>query len=205
MSSSKPPSIHKGHKIHTGLGHLRIIGGEWRSRRLSFPDVPGLRPTPDRVRETVFNWLAPYIEGARVLDPFVGSGALYLEALSRGASSGLALDNNSAAVSSLREHLGTLRCSIGKAAKDDALRYLETQPAEQFDVIFLDPPFHQNLLVPACALLEERDWLADNAWIYTESETAPSTLGLPGNWRLHREKKAGQVYYALWERSVAAA
>ena len=205
MSSSKPPSIHKGHKIHTGLGHLRIIGGEWRSRRLSFPDVPGLRPTPDRVRETVFNWLAPYIEGARVLDPFVGSGALYLEALSRGASSGLALDNNSAAVSSLREHLGTLRCSIGKAAKDDALRYLETQPAEQFDVIFLDPPFHQNLLVPACTLLEERNWLADNAWIYTESETAPSTLGLPGNWRLHREKKAGQVHYALWERSVAAA
>jgi 16S rRNA (guanine966-N2)-methyltransferase len=135
----------------------------------------------------------------------VGSGALYLEALSRGASSGLALDNNSAAVSSLREHLGTLRCSIGKAAKDDALRYLETQPAEQFDVIFLDPPFHQNLLVPACTLLEERNWLADNAWIYTESETAPSTLGLPGNWRLHREKKAGQVHYALWERSVAAA
>ena len=205
MSTNQPPRIHKGHKIHTGLGHLRIIGGEWRSRRLSFPDVPGLRPTPDRVRETVFNWLAPYIEGARVLDPFVGSGALYLEALSRGASSGLALDNNSAAVSSLREHLGTLRCSIGKAAKDDALRYLETQPAEQFDVIFLDPPFHQNLLVPACTLLEERDWLADNAWIYTESETAPSTLGLPGNWRLHREKKAGQVHYALWERSVAAA
>ncbi|HEY0287491.1 MAG TPA: 16S rRNA (guanine(966)-N(2))-methyltransferase RsmD [Pseudomonas sp.] len=204
MPSSKPPSIHKGHKIHTGLGHLRIIGGQWRSRRLSFPDGPGLRPTPDRVRETLFNWLAPYIEGARVLDPFVGSGALYLEALSRGASMGLALDSNSAAISSLREHLGTLHCTVGKTAKDDALRYLETQPAEPFDVIFLDPPFHQNLLVPACTLLEERNWLADDAWIYTESEIAPSTLGLPGNWRLHREKKAGQVHYALWERSVIA-
>jgi 16S rRNA (guanine966-N2)-methyltransferase len=203
-STSKPPRIHKGHKIHTGLGQLRIIGGEWRSRRLSFPDGAGLRPTPDRVRETLFNWLAPYIEGARVLDPFAGSGALYLEALSRGASMGLALDTNSAAISSLREHLGTLRCTVGKTHATDALRYLETQPAEQFDVIFLDPPFHQNLLTPACTLLEERNWLANDAWIYTESETAPSTLGMPATWRLHREKKAGQVYYALWERSVAA-
>ncbi|MBD8122471.1 MULTISPECIES: 16S rRNA (guanine(966)-N(2))-methyltransferase RsmD [Pseudomonas] len=203
-STSKPPRIHKGHKIHTGLGQLRIIGGEWRSRRLSFPDAPGLRPTPDRVRETLFNWLAPYIEGARVLDPFAGSGALYLEALSRGASMGLALDTNSMAISSLREHLGTLRCTVGKTATGDALRHLETQPAEQFDVVFLDPPFHQDLLMPACTLLEDRNWLADNAWIYTESETAPSGLGMPANWRLHREKKAGQVHYALWERSVAA-
>jgi 16S rRNA (guanine966-N2)-methyltransferase len=117
---------------------------------------------------------------------------------------GLALDTNSTAISSLREHLGTLRCTVGKTATSDALRYLETQPAEQFDVVFLDPPFHQNLLTPACTLLEERQWLADDAWVYTESETAPSTLGMPGNWRLHREKKAGQVYYALWERSVGA-
>ncbi|MFJ3485681.1 16S rRNA (guanine(966)-N(2))-methyltransferase RsmD [Pseudomonas sp. NPDC090202] len=203
MTSTSKPRIHKGAKIHSGLGHLRIIGGEWRSRRLSFPDAPGLRPTPDRVRETLFNWLAPYIEGARVLDPFAGSGALYLEALSRGASMGLALDANSVAISSLREHLGTLRCTVGRTAATDALRYLETQPAEQFDVVFLDPPFHQNLLAPACALLESRGWLADDTWIYTESETAPSTLGMPGNWRLHREKKAGQVYYALWERSAA--
>lgn len=203
MTSTSKPRIHKGPKIHGGQGQLRIIGGEWRSRRLSFPDAPGLRPTPDRVRETLFNWLAPYIEGARVLDPFAGSGALYLEALSRGASMGLALDANSVAISSLREHLGTLRCTVGRTAATDALRYLETQPAEQFDVVFLDPPFHQNLLAPACALLESRGWLADDTWIYTESETAPSTLGMPGNWRLHREKKAGQVYYALWERSAA--
>src|ERR1700712_674091 len=113
-STSKPPRIHKGHKIHTGLGQLRIIGGQWRSRRLSFPDAPGLRPTPDRVRETLFNWLAPYIEGAKVLDPFAGSGALYLEALSRGAGLGLALDNNAAAIAALRKNLELLECSVGQ-------------------------------------------------------------------------------------------
>ena len=189
-------------KAHHGIGQLRIIGGEWRSRRLSFPDGPGLRPTPDRVRETLFNWLAPYVAGARVLDPFAGSGALFLEALSRGAVAGLALDSNGMAISSLREHLGTLRCSVGQVQQTDALRYLEAQPATAFDLVFLDPPFNQNLLPATCTLLEERQWLADDAWIYTESETPPSTLGLPGNWRLHREKKAGQVYYALWQRSA---
>jgi 16S rRNA (guanine966-N2)-methyltransferase len=187
------------------VGQLRIIGGQWRSRKLSFPDVVGLRPTPDRVRETLFNWLAPYIEGAKVLDPFAGSGALFLESLSRGAALGQALDASNVAVSSLREHLGTLRCTTGHVQTADALRYLETQPASAFDVVFLDPPFNQNLLPTVCALLEERQWLADDAWVYTESETAPSTLGLPGNWRLHREQKSGRVYYALWQRTVQTA
>ncbi|MBX8598984.1 16S rRNA (guanine(966)-N(2))-methyltransferase RsmD [Pseudomonas cichorii] len=187
-------------KTHNGLGQLRIIGGEWGSRRLTFPDAPGLRPTPDRVRETLFNWLAPYIAGAKVLDVFTGSGALYFEALSRGASMGLALDSNAVAIASLRQNLNLLNCTTGQIAQADALRHLETAAATPFDVVFLDPPFHQGLLASACALLESRGWLAENAWIYTESENAPSTTGLPGNWRLHREKKAGQVHYALWER-----
>jgi 16S rRNA (guanine966-N2)-methyltransferase len=187
-------------KGHSGLGQLRIIGGEWGSRKLTFTDAPGLRPTPDRVRETLFNWLAMHIAGARVLDVFAGSGALFLEALSRGASKGLALDNSAAAVTSLRQNLAMLKCTTGQVVQSDSLRHLETQPAEPFDVVFLDPPFHQNLLASACALLESQGWLADNAWIYTESETPPSTTGLPGTWRLHREKKAGQVYYALWQR-----
>ncbi|GFM87446.1 ribosomal RNA small subunit methyltransferase D [Pseudomonas cichorii] len=187
-------------KTHNGLGQLRIIGGEWGSRRLTFPDAPGLRPTPDRVRETLFNWLASYIAGAKVLDVFTGSGALYFEALSRGASMGLALDSNAAAIASLRQNLNLLNCTTGQIAQADALRHLETATATQFDVVFLDPPFHQGLLASACTLLESRGWLAGNAWIYTESENAPSTTGLPGNWRLHREKKAGQVYYALWQR-----
>jgi len=204
MASPSRPSKKPAHP-HNGVNQLRIIGGEWRSRRLSFPDVPGLRPTPDRVRETLFNWLAPYVAGAKVLDPFTGSGALFLEALSRGAAMGQALDASHVAVSSLREHLGTLRCSVGQVQTADALRYLETQAATAFDLVFLDPPFNQNLLPGVCALLEERQWLADDAWVYTESEAAPSGLGLPGNWRLHREQKSGQVYYALWQRSAGIA
>jgi 16S rRNA (guanine966-N2)-methyltransferase len=185
---------------HGGQGQLRIIGGQWRSRRVSFPDSPGLRPTPDRVRETLFNWLAPYVAGARVLDPFAGSGALYLEALSRGASMGLALDNNAAAIASLRDNLTLLKCPVGQLMQGDAVRYLENQSPQPFDLVFLDPPFHQHLLQPVCTLLEDKGWLADRAWIYTESETPPSSLGLPAGWKLHREKKAGQVYYALWAK-----
>lgn len=184
-------------------GQLRIIGGEWRSRRLSFPEAPGLRPTTDRVRETLFNWLAPHVEGARVLDPFAGSGALLLEALSRGAARGLALELNPAAAAALRDNLALLRAGNAEVRLGDALQQLQGAGAEPFDLVFLDPPFHQELLVPACRLLEERGWLAADAWIYTESESAPSGLGLPGNWRLHREKHAGQVHYALWQREAA--
>lgn len=200
---TRTPS-HKAVPAHSGQGQLRIIGGQWRSRQFDFPMAHGLRPTPNRVRETLFNWLAPYVEGAKVLDVFAGSGALFLEALSRGAGSALALDLNSAAINSLRGHLLTLRCDNGQLLQTDALRHLEQQPATPFDLVFLDPPFSQGLLLPACTLLEEKGWLAREAWIYTESENPPSSLGLPGNWRLHREQKAGQVYYALWERSAVA-
>ena len=200
---TRTPS-HKAVPAHGGQGQLRIIGGQWRSRQFNFPMAHGLRPTPNRVRETLFNWLAPYVEGAKVLDLFAGSGALFLEALSRGAGSALALDLNSAAINSLRGHLLTLRCDNGQLLQTDALRHLEQQPATPFDLVFLDPPFSQGLLLPACTLLEEKGWLASDAWVYTESENPPSSLGLPGNWRLHREQKAGQVYYALWERSAVA-
>jgi 16S rRNA (guanine966-N2)-methyltransferase len=196
----KRTSAPKAAPAHGGDGQLRIIAGQWRSRQFNFPMAAGLRPTPNRVRETLFNWLAPYVEGAKVLDLFAGSGALFLEALSRGAGSALAVDMNNAAISSLRGHLQTLRCENGQLLNSDALRYLEQQTATPFDLIFLDPPFSQNLLLPACTLLEQNGWLAADAWIYTESENPPSSLGLPGNWRLHREQKAGQVYYALWQR-----
>ncbi len=200
---ARRPTSGKAPVAHGGDGQLRIIAGQWRSRQFTFPMAHGLRPTPNRVRETLFNWLAPYVEAARVLDPFAGSGALFLEALSRGAGSALALDLNPAAVTSLRGHLATLRCDNGQVLQSDALAYLQTQPATPFDLVFLDPPFSQDLLLPACTLLEERGWLADDAWVYTESEQVPSSLGMPGNWRLHREQKAGQVHYALWERRSA--
>lgn len=179
---------------------IRIIGGEWRSRKLTVPDAPGLRPTPDRVRETLFNWLAPYIGGARVLDAFTGSGALFLEALSRGASSGIALDLNTEAINNLRRNLELLDCDSAEVLRADALQYLSNTAERGFDIVLLDPPFHQDLLLTACQLLESNNWLNERAWIYTESEQAPSSLGVPNTWRLHREKHTGQVYYALWQK-----
>lgn len=200
MRKRSPTSRTASAQAHGGDGQLRIIAGQWRSRQFSFPMAAGLRPTPNRVRETLFNWLAPYVEGARVLDAFTGSGALFLEALSRGAGCALALDLSHAAISRLREHLQTLRCDNGQLLNTDALRYLQQQATTPFDLVFLDPPFGQDLLLPAGTLLEDQGWLAADAWIYTESEHPPSSLGLPGNWRLHREQKAGQVHYALWQR-----
>src|SRR3546814_10278940 len=115
-----------------------------------------------------------------LLDPFTGSGAIYLEALSRGASMALALDVNANAIASLRKHLDTLNCGHGQLLQSDALRYLETQTPTAFDLVFLDPPFNKNLLQPACELLETKGWLAEHAWVYTDSEALPSSLGLPG-------------------------
>ncbi len=183
----------------TRSSQVRIIGGQWRSRKLSVPDAPGLRPTPDRVRETLFNWLAPYIQGARVLDAFAGSGALFLEALSRGASTSLALDVNSDAIDNLRSNLALLQCDNAEVVRVDALQYLSASSEQGFDIVLLDPPFHQDLLLNTCELLETNLWLNPRAWIYTESEQAPSTLGVPNTWRLHREKHTGQVHYALWQ------
>lgn len=179
---------------------IRIIGGEWRSRKLTVPDAPGLRPTPDRVRETLFNWLAPTIQGARVLDAFTGSGALFLEALSRGASTGVAIDANTDAVNNLRRNLAVLQCDDAQVLRMDSLHYLSNQTEQGFDIVLLDPPFHQDLLLSACQLLEDNNWLNKDAWIYTESEQAPSSLGVPSTWRLHREKHTGQVHYALWQK-----
>lgn len=184
----------------TRSSQVRIIGGQWRSRKLTVPDAPGLRPTPDRVRETLFNWLASYIGGARVLDAFAGSGALFLEAMSRGASTGLALDSNTEAISNLRSNLALLDCKDAEALQVDSLQYLSSSPERGFDIVLLDPPFHQDLLLKACELLEANHWLNERAWIYTESEQAPSSLGVPNTWRLHREKHTGQVHYALWQK-----
>ena len=183
----------------TGSNQLRIIGGQWRSRRLAFPDVPGLRPTPDRVRETLYNWLAAHINGAHLLDCFAGSGALFLEGLSRGATGGTALELNRNAVTSLRDNLQLLDASQGEVIHTDSLHWLGQSASRQFDLVLLDPPFHQGLLQRSCQLVQEQGWLAPDALIYTESEQPPSTLGLPASWQLHREKHSGQVYYALWK------
>ena len=185
-----------------GNSQVRIIGGQWRSRKLTVPDAPGLRPTPDRVRETLFNWLAPTIQGARVLDAFTGSGALFLEALSRGASTGLALDLHAPAIHNLRSNLALLNCDNAQALHVNSLEYLSHTATSGFDIVLLDPPFHGDLLLSTCELLENNAWLNARAWIYTESEQSPSSLGVPSTWRLHREKHTGQVHYALWQKQA---
>ncbi|MCK9529241.1 MAG: 16S rRNA (guanine(966)-N(2))-methyltransferase RsmD [Thiohalobacteraceae bacterium] len=178
-----------------GNNRLRIIGGRWRGRRVSFPDVEGLRPSPDRVRETLFNWLMPVIEGARCLDLFSGSGAFGLEALSRGAARVVLVDRDGAAIANLREQLGTLQAEGAALHQADALTFLAGTP-EPFDVVFLDPPYHKGLLAPCLARLGE-GWLAPGARVYIEAEAEMTELPMPEGWVLLRSKQAGQVGYHL--------
>lgn len=177
--------------------HLRIIGGRWRSRRLAFPDVPGLRPTPDRVRETVFNWLQPVIAGAHCLDLFAGSGALGFEAASRGAGEVVLVDREHKVVERLRENARLLGATGVQVVQADALRYLNERPAQPFDIVFLDPPFGHNVLAPVCRKLEANGWLRDQARIYMEAEKTLDVQDIPANWRIVRSKAAGQVGYHL--------
>ncbi len=179
-------------------GELRIIGGRWRGRRFPVPDLPGLRPTPDRVRETLFNWLQPVIVGARCLVLFSGSGALALEALSRGAAEAVAVESNASAVVALRAAAARFGAEGLRIDHADALSYLKGTP-RPFDVVFLDPPFAADLLVQAQTALV-RGWLAHPAWIYLESAPGQEDGGLPEGWETWREKRAGDVVFRLARR-----
>lgn len=179
-----------------GENQLRIIGGEWRGRKLRFPDVEGLRPTTDRVRETLFNWLAPMIAGARCLDLFAGSGALGLEALSRGAAAVQFVDRDRRTVQSLRDNLALLKSGRGEVLQVDALTFLRGE-ARPYDLIFLDPPFRQGLLQPCLEQLCQGGWLAEHGRIYIEVEQELGEPALPYGWEMVRRKQAGQVIYGL--------
>ena len=191
-----------GDRRDTDKGRLRIIGGLWRGRKLQFVASPGLRPTPDRVRETLFNWLSAVIHGSRCLDLFSGSGALGLEALSRGAGHCVFIDSAGSAINAIRQHLDTLACSTADTCQCDGLHWLRENPSpgQAFDIVFLDPPFQQQLLAPACELLETRGWLAPSAHIYLESGAGEDTPAVPPGWELKREKQAGEVRYQLFVR-----
>lgn len=188
----------KGARKAGGSNTLRIIGGQWRGRKLHFPDGEGLRPTTDRVRETVFNWLQPVIAGARCLDLFSGSGALGLEALSRGAGEVLFIERNPQAVKALKENLALVQAANAEVHQGDALAYLRSEP-KPFDVVFLDPPFRQDLLTPALKLLAEGGWVTTGSRIYLELESEQGEPVLPPGWTLLRSKQAGQVAYHLAE------
>lgn len=182
-----------------GAGQIRIIGGQWRGRKLPVPDSAGLRPTTDRVRETLFNWLAPYIQQARCLDCFAGSGALGLEALSRYAGSATLLELERPVAQQLEKNLQTLRASDAEVINTNTLDWL-ANAGEAYDVVFIDPPFRQGLLNQTLQLLEQNGWLAENAMIYVEREVEQGALQVPASWELHREKIAGQVAYRLYHR-----
>jgi 16S rRNA (guanine966-N2)-methyltransferase len=188
-------------------GELRIIAGRWRSRKIQFPETAGLRPTPNRVRETLFNWLQPRLPGARCLDLFAGSGALAFEALSRGAGEVVLVERNPDVAAALRRNLALLEAANAELLETDALALLERAPARAFDIVFLDPPFHpdpgaDDLLAHCCALLDGRGWLAPLGLVYLEvpADRAPP---LPPGWSLIRSKRAGQVGYHLVRCSVA--
>lgn len=200
MTPSRPSFKSSPGQPLNSAGQLRIIGGSWRGRKLSFPDVDGLRPTGDRVRETLFNWLAPEIQSARCMDLFAGSGALGLEALSRGASLGVLVECNTKACAHLRTNLQMLKADNGLVVHEDALSLLrQGNTQEPYHIVFIDPPFSLNLWQAVIDALEAGNWLADDATIYIESGRE-SVYQLPINWQLHREKYAGQVCYRLFYR-----
>jgi 16S rRNA (guanine966-N2)-methyltransferase len=180
---------------------LRIIGGSWRGRKLRFPRAPDIRPTPDRVRETLFNWLGARVQGARCLDLFAGSGALGLEALSRGAAEVIFVERDAAAARELHARLADWGAVGGAVERADALRYLERE-ARPFEVAFLDPPFASPLLATAAARLEAGGWLAPGARIYVECAARDGPPPLPAGWAALKAKQAGEVGYHLFARGA---
>ena len=185
-------------------GKVRIIGGSLRGSKLAVPDLPGLRPTPDRVRETLFNWLMPVIDGARCLDLFAGTGALGIEALSRGAAWVDFVETDGGLAQALRGNLARLRQSQAGVRGGEALTLLRSPPQRAYDIVFVDPPFSAALWQDAAQALEAHGWLRDPAWVYLEM-AADARAALPTNWQLHRESVAGAVRFALYRRQGASA
>ena len=177
-------------------GRVRIIGGSLRNSRLDVPDLAGLLPTPDRVRETVFNWLAPVIAGARCLDLCAGTGALGIEALSRGAAGVQFVERDAYVARTLSANLARLKVADAPVAAASAQDYLRGA-AQRFDVVFLDPPFALELWSALARQLDVAGWLAPGALIYVESPRDAVPI-LPAHWQLHREAVAGAVRYALY-------
>jgi 16S rRNA (guanine966-N2)-methyltransferase len=180
---------------------LRIIGGRWRGSRIVFPQLAAIRPSPDRVRETLFNWLQQPIVGARCLDLFAGSGALGLEALSRGAAHVTFVDREPQIGRHLSQTLERLGSRDATVVVEDAQRFLQ-RPPQPCDIVFLDPPFDSAVLEQVGARLQA--WLTPGAYIYVECQADRSLATLPAAWSVQRTKRAGQVGYHLLRASDPA-
>lgn len=177
-------------------GKIRIIGGNWRSRKLDVVEAEGLRPTPDRVRETLFNWLQPYIEGAACLDLYAGSGGLGFEALSRGAAAVTMIDQNSAVVKNLKLQAAKLGAGRLEIICADAAQWLKTC-SRQYDIIFLDPPYSQNRLGQITGQLLNCVCLRPGTLLYVESDAAIDCND--DRLQLRKTGKAGSVHFGLYE------
>ncbi len=174
---------------------LRIIGGKWRGRKLQFPTIEGLRPTGDRIRETLFNWLAPHIHGARCLDLFAGSGALGLEALSRGAASVTFVDQSREACDNLKQHLTLLQADQGRVIQSDAQRW--NSKDESYDIIFLDPPFDLGMLDSMKSIIGNSIKVCEHSLIYIEQSLDEANIDT--DWQLLKSKSTGAVQYNLYQ------
>lgn len=185
------------------IGLIRIIGGKWRGRKLPVLDSNGLRPTTDRVKETLFNWLMPVIQDANCLDCFSGSGSLGFESISRGAYKSTLVEKNVTIAKQLKKNCQLLNAQNIEIINHDLISWLNKPASQQFDLVFIDPPFHQNLTEATISLLENNGWLKNGSYIYIETETLYNQLAqqIPSNWYLHREKIAGQVHSRLFIRA----
>lgn len=180
------------------MGEVRVIAGLWRGRKLPVLNAEGLRPTTDRVKETLFNWLMMDIAGSRCLDCFAGSGSLGIEALSRQAQAVTFLEKFADAANQLKKNLVSLKAENGKVIQTDTLQFLAQKNSEMpFDLVFVDPPFHQGFVPQVLTALEQNGWLTENALIYVETEKNHSPLVLPEHWQVIKEKTAGQVVSRL--------
>jgi 16S rRNA (guanine966-N2)-methyltransferase len=180
----------------TRPGRLRIVAGNWRSRVLPVADVPGLRPTSERIRETLFNWLGPGIYGQRCLDLYAGSGALGLEALSRGAASVDFVETSSLAARALQSAIDTLGAKGATLYQEDATQFLN-RSAEPYDLIFLDPPFEHQSQELLCRLIHDTRQLTNGGRVYVEQPKDQRAISLPAGWELLKSKAAGNVRYSL--------
>ena len=181
----------------TPSGRLRIVAGKWRSRLLPVIGAEGLRPTSERIRETLFNWLAPFVEGSRCLDLFAGSGALGIEALSRGAAAVVFVEQSGQVVPQLEQSLETLGAEGGAVTFGDALEYLRKENPSSFDIVFLDPPFAADYYTELCRLLADRAWVSTGSLVYLEQNRTEAVPDLPPNWQILKTKTAGNVRYSL--------
>ncbi|WP_392560882.1 16S rRNA (guanine(966)-N(2))-methyltransferase RsmD [Orbus sturtevantii] len=180
-------------------GFIRIIGGKWRGRKLSVLNSEGLRPTTDRVKETLFNWLMPVIAESSCLDCFSGSGSLAFEALSRGAAHALLIEKNKSTAIQLTKNKQLLQASNCHIINSDTLNWLKQTANQQFDIIFIDPPFYQQLVPHIIILIEQNNWIKPGAYIYIETEkNGLQSSHIPATWQLHREKITGQVQSYLF-------